>query len=147
MATPGRVILPVSSGWGRRMEPSFFYIFLVFRIVNVLLEKLAVGRNGGKTVKEGVEGRGWEGQGGDGRADLDHFRQDSYAASLLQKAKRQPGANGQCCKLFHQAIFQFISYLLLTSHILHKRVSLGPSFLLSTYPPFVRGVCLHPCVL
>ena len=28
MATPGRVILPVSSGWGRRLEPSFFTYFL-----------------------------------------------------------------------------------------------------------------------
>ena len=73
--------------------------------MNVLLEKLAVGRNGGKTIKEGVEGRGGEGQGGDGRAGLDHLRQDSHAARLLQKTKRQPGANGQCSKLFHQAIF------------------------------------------
>ena len=68
--------------------------------MNVLLEKLAVARNGGKTVKEGVEGRGREGQGGDRRAGLDHLRQDSHAAGLLQEAKRQPGANGQCVANF-----------------------------------------------
>lgn len=57
-------------GWSHLAS---FHASHIFRFVNFLLEKLAVARNGGKTVKEGVEGRGREGQGGRGGAGLDHL--------------------------------------------------------------------------
>ena len=60
-----------SVGASASFHLDLLHTFHYFRIVNVFREKLAVARNGGKTVKEGVQGR--KGQGGHRRAGLDHL--------------------------------------------------------------------------